>query len=126
MTEKVIKATSHADALKLVALMDIDKDGFISKEDLQTCLKNVNSQQFYNQKPKFYTSQQEVTDKKIVEVCTQIRDLAAKKGYNMEHLFGVLDKDGDAMLTLGEFTDGINLLLGINPIVLSKIYGFMD
>jgi hypothetical protein len=74
----------------------------------------------------FYTSKQTVSEQRVVEVCTLIRDLSAKKGYNIEHLFGVLDKDGDSMLTLGEFTDGIHLLLGISPIVLSKIYGYMD
>lgn len=28
-------------------MIDIDKDGFISLEDLKTCLKNINSEQFF-------------------------------------------------------------------------------
>ena len=28
-------------------MIDIDKDGFISKEDLSTCLKNLNSEIFF-------------------------------------------------------------------------------
>jgi Ca2+-binding EF-hand superfamily protein len=42
--EKVEKNKDLENLKSYVKLMDIDKDGFITKEDLQTCLLNINSE----------------------------------------------------------------------------------
>jgi Ca2+-binding EF-hand superfamily protein len=41
--EKIEKSKDIANLQSYANLMDIDKDGLISKEDLQTCLLNINS-----------------------------------------------------------------------------------
>jgi len=41
-------------------------------------------------------------------------------------MFKAFDKDNDGMLTLAEFTEGVNLILDISPVILTKIFGFMD
>lgn len=43
-----VAQSRNLEELQLMSYMiDIDKDGFISKEDLQTCLSNLNSAAFF-------------------------------------------------------------------------------
>ena len=82
--EKVEKSKDIQNIESYVKLMDIDKDGMISQEDLQTCLLNINSDQFYknggqnlkqpqfNAAKKFYQMANLDLDKhdpKIREIC---------------------------------------------------------
>jgi Ca2+-binding EF-hand superfamily protein len=47
LKDKVEKHKDYENILSYVKMMDIDKDGRICKDDLQTCLCNIDSQQFY-------------------------------------------------------------------------------
>ena len=47
-------------------------------------------------------------------------------GWSVSLMFKAFDKDNDGMLTLAEFTEGVNLILDISPVILTKIFGFMD
>lgn len=43
-----VSQTRTLDELNLISYMiDVDKDGYVSKEDLQTCLSNLNSEAFF-------------------------------------------------------------------------------
>jgi Ca2+-binding EF-hand superfamily protein len=47
LKEKVEKSKDLENLKSYSNLMDIDKDGRISKDDLQTCIVNINSDQFF-------------------------------------------------------------------------------
>jgi Ca2+-binding EF-hand superfamily protein len=44
---KIDKKRSEGELRKYAHFMDIDKDGYISEIDLQTCLNNLNSDAFF-------------------------------------------------------------------------------
>lgn len=81
--------------------MDIDKDGSISKEDLQTCLTNLNSVAFFknngkalqrtqfNQKKKFFKidASEGISDEKLKQVRKQIVQQMKIKQYDYRLLF---------------------------------------
>ena len=70
----------------MASQMDINKDGFVCVEDLQTCLRNVNTEHFYkeggkavsksqfNTKDKFFTASLpgNINLERIIMVCKQI------------------------------------------------------
>lgn len=65
---------------KYATYMDIDKDGFISEIDLQTCLNNLNSDAFFKNSgealvtsafasaKKFYPTQEAISEERACEI----------------------------------------------------------
>ena len=47
LKDKIEKHKDYQNLLTYAQMMDIDKDGLISKEDLTTCILNINSDQFF-------------------------------------------------------------------------------
>ena len=62
----------------------------------------------------------------MVDVIKQIRSVVEKRGYSPELLFKGFDSDSDGMLTIAEFTVGINSLLTLSPRILERVFGLMD
>lgn len=139
LKEKIHKDGSVDDLAAISQLMDIDKDGFVCAEDLGTCLKNANSEQFvkqsgkamqkpqFNSKDKFFTADHsDLNEEKIVEVCARIRQAIKAKGYSTKIMFDAFDTDRDGMLTITEFTEGFNSLMQISTQMLYRLFGYMD
>lgn len=47
LLQKIDKKKDQVELFSYAQYMDIDKDGFISAEDLKTCLRNINSMAFF-------------------------------------------------------------------------------
>jgi len=47
LKQKVDKKRDEYSISMYVNQMDVDKDGFITEDDLNTCIKNLNNQQFF-------------------------------------------------------------------------------
>lgn len=101
-------------------LIDVDKDEKICKDDLETCLKNMNSHQFFknggqnlqntqfNADNKFFTIPVKKLnihkdDPKILEIRKQIAQALHSQNKSYSKIFKDFDSDGDGMLNIGEF-----------------------
>lgn len=112
LKEKVEKHKDFENLLSYTKLMDIDKDGRICKDDLMTCLLNINSDQFFknggqnlkhsqfNAENKFYMIPEhrlrlEKDDPKLLEIKRQIQSMMKSEKLSYRGLFNRFDTDGD-------------------------------
>lgn len=85
--------------------MDIDKDGYLSEQDIQTCINNLNSHSFFdygrqslsqsqfNSQIKFHqlSSDLFISNSKAFEVCKQITDKLASRKISIVSFFNMCD-----------------------------------
>jgi Ca2+-binding EF-hand superfamily protein len=126
MKQKVEKKKEISELEHYAALLDIDKDGFISEADLLTCIKNLNNAAFYrnsgealknstfNAATKFFPSQSKMSKEKALEVCKQIRDALGQKKLQYREVFDLFDVDRDQMVSYAEFSRGIDDILTLS------------
>ena len=143
LKDKVEKNKDLENLLSYANLMDVDKDGRICKDDLQTCLCNVGSDQFFknggqnlkhtqfNAENKFYSIPQEKlkldkSDPKLVEIRKQIKSAFNQNNTTYSGAFNRFDSDGDKMLNFAEFQKGMAGILQINQPTLEKMFNLMD
>ena len=102
---KVEKKKDQVELFGYAQLIDVDKDGYISEEDLKTCLSNLHSATFYqnngcalsssqfNSHYKFFPTsmKNDLSSDKIFQVCLQIRKAMISKKVSPESLFKKID-----------------------------------
>ena len=134
--------------------MDIDKDGYIGLEDINTCLRNLNSQAFFkdvgsalgkstfNSQHKFFITSgavsssmggssisamtTDLSDHKILEVCKHIRDAVKGKGSSLLGCWNTIDTGKVGMINFGQFIKGINNIVTVSGSILEKLFSLMD
>jgi len=143
LKDKIEKGKDLANLESYARLMDIDKDGRITPEDLQTCLCNIDSDQFFknggqnlkqtqfNAENKYFTIPVKKlgidrSDPKILEIRKQLAAALKEQGKTLVKIFGDFDSDGDGMLNFGEFSQGIRSIMSVNQPTLEKIFNLMD
>ena len=128
------------DLMGYANLMDIDKDGYINEQDLQTCLANVHSTSFFengaislktstfNNKHSFYptTLKNDITSTKVVSVCAHIRAGMQTKKVAYQRLFRLCDTEKVQMINLAQFSQGVSSIVSIAPPLLEKLFNVMD
>ena len=104
MKGKIDKKRTHGELQQYAHFMDIDKDGFVSEIDLQTCLNNLNSNAFFknggealaqsgfsSQKKFFPTTKETLNEERAREVAKQIRDALIDKKIAYREAFNRFD-----------------------------------
>jgi len=131
LSEKIDKERHVSKLEDYSNMIDIDKDGKICADDLQTCINNMGSYQFFknggkylkksqfNNDKKFHQLPQkqldrEKSDQKLVEIRKQIEGALKKEGLNHSIIFKRFDTDSDGMLNFAEFSEGIRSIITIN------------
>ncbi len=113
---KIDKKRSEYELRKYAHYMDIDKDGFISEIDLQTCLNNLSSDAFFRDSgvalaqssfssdKKFFPVNESITAERAFEIAKQIKNalITAKIAY--KEAFNRFDNNGDGFLSFSEFS----------------------
>lgn len=96
--------------------MDIDKDGYISEIDLQTCLNNLNSDAFYrnggealaesafSSAKKFYPTTEKLSEERACEIAKQIRTSLINQKIAYREAFNRFDANKDGFLSFSEFS----------------------
>lgn len=96
--------------------MDVDKDGLVSEIDLQTCLKNLNSDTFFKNSgealtrsgfssaKKFFPTTEKLSEERAAEVAKQIRTALIDKKIANREAFNRFDENKDGFLSLSEFS----------------------
>lgn len=143
--KRKIEKDDTLDAIKRRAnQIDVDKDGVISADDLQACLRNVNSSaialkggttlqgaQFGRRTDKARPIEQ-LDETRIVQLVDQIRQGLAKKGFDnkendLQIVFSGFDTGRDGLLTLEEWTMGVRSFLpDMSAHLLERVFNAMD
>jgi Ca2+-binding EF-hand superfamily protein len=140
LKNKVDKKKSLEELVQQAELIDIDKDGYISIHDLQSCLGNLSNETFYKnngatlkgtfktiltEREKFFPKEP-LPDSKALEVTSKIKEALIAKGISFRELFARLDTNGDEFLTFAEFSQNIDPIIKLSPLVKEQLFALMD
>jgi Ca2+-binding EF-hand superfamily protein len=140
LKNKVDKKRDFEELRRYAELIDIDADGYISIHDLHSCLGNLNNETFYKnngatlvgtfktiltEREKFFPKDP-LPDDKALEVIAKIKEALVSKGISFRELFARLDSNNDEFLTFTEFSDNIDSILKLSPIIKERLFALMD
>ena len=138
LKQKIDKKRNPNDLHKFANFMDIDKDGFISEIDLQTCLSNLNSNAFFknggealavssfSSQRKFFPSNQNFTPERALEIAKQIKAAMIVAKISYREAFNRFDSNGNGFISFSEFSQGIDKIMTLSLPVKEKFFAFMD
>ena len=118
--------------------MDIDKDGYISEIDLQTCINNLGSETFFKNNgsalasstfssaKKFFPVEAKLSHERAAELFKQIRTALINKRIAYRAAFNKFDENKDGFLSFSEFSKGLDTVLPLSPPIKEKLFAFID
>lgn len=140
LKSKVDKKNSIEELTRHASLIDVDNDGYISVHDLRSCLGNLNNETFYKnngatltgtfrtiltEREQFFPKQP-LPDSKALEVIAKIKEALVAKGISFKELFAKLDSNGDEFLTFAEFSEQMDSIIKLSPLVKEQLFAMMD
>jgi len=140
LKSKVAKKKDVDELTRYAELIDIDGDGFISVHDLNSCLGNLNNERFYKnngatligtfktiltEREQFFPKNPLPQDKAL-EVIAKINNSLSSKGISFRELFSRLDANSDEFLTYTEFSENLDSVVKLSPIVKERLFALMD
>lgn len=140
LKNKVDKKRDENELRRYAELIDIDTDGYISIHDLQSCLGNLNNETFYKdngatlvgsfksiltEREKFFPKDP-LPSSKALEVIAKIKEALVTKGISFQALFSKLDTNNDEFLTFTEFSENIDSIVKLSPLIKEKLFALMD
>ena len=138
LKQKVEKKRSIEELTRYTALLDVDKDGYVTEQDVLTCIKNLNNAAFFrndgqalagstfNTGTKFFPGSNRMSREKALEVCKQIRDALAAKKLQYRECFDKFDLDKDGMVSYAEFQRGLDDIIRLSLPIKEQLYALMD
>jgi len=138
LKQKVEKKRSIEDLARYAGLMDVDKDGYVTEQDILTCIKNLQNATFFkndgqalagstfNSSNKFFPGTNRMSRDKALEVCKLIRDAMAVKKLQYRDCFDKFDLDKDGMVSYAEFQRGLDDILKLSQPIKEQLYALMD
>lgn len=140
LKNKVDKKRDVVELRKYAELIDLDNDGYINIYDLQTCIGNLNNETFYKDngstlvgtfktiladREKFFPKEA-LPDAKALEVISKIKEALVTKGISFRALYSKLDSNNDEFLTFSEFSENIDPIVKLSPLVKEQLFALMD
>lgn len=121
-------------------MMDVDKDGYVTEADIETCIKNLPNMAFFrnggaalaastfNSKTKMFPQNTgaKLTKEKAIAICKQIKDALAIKRMQYREAFQKFDLDKDGMVSFAEFNRGMADVVELSVPIKEQIYTLMD
>ncbi len=116
LKSKIDKKRNEEELRKYAHYMDIDKDGLISVNDMQTCLNNLQSNVFFkncgealaqsgfNSGKRFFPTTSTLSLERAAEICKQIRTALINKKIAYREAFNRFDQNKDGFLSFSEFS----------------------
>ena len=123
---------------KFARFIDIDKDGFISEIDLQTCIDNLNTNAFFknggealavsafSSQRKFFPINETFTPERALEIAKQIKAAMVVAKISYREAFNRFDSNGNGFISFSEFSQGIDKIMTLSLPVKEKFFSFMD
>jgi len=137
LKSKVDKKRDEFELRRYASYMDVDKDGYISEEDLKTCIANLHNNQFFknsgealqkasfSSQKKFYP-QKGLPQERAIELCKQIRTALINQKIAYREAFNRFDANKDGFLSYAEFSEGIDKVLKLSEPIKEKLFALMD
>lgn len=140
LKSKVAKKKDIDELNRYAELIDIDGDGYISIHDLNSCLGNLKNETFYqnngstlvgtfktilSEREKFFPKDP-LPHEKALEVVAKIKEALKTRGISYRALFQKLDANDDEFLTFTEFSENIEPIVKLSPIVKERLFALMD
>ena len=140
LKQKVEKKRTLDDLIQYSIMMDVDKDGFVTEADIETCIKNLSNMAFFrnggaaltastfNSRVKTFpqNSGAKLTKEKAAAVCKQIKDALGLKRMQYRDAFNKFDLDKDGMVSFAEFNRGMVDVVELSVPIKEQIYTLMD
>ena len=138
LKQKVEKKRQLNELVKYSNMMDVDKDGFVTEADIETCIKNLPNMAFFrnggvalaqstfNAQNKIFPQGSRLTKEKAAAVCKQIRDALGVKRMQYRDAFEKFDLDKDGMVSFAEFNRGMADVVDLSVPIKEQIYTLMD
>lgn len=138
MKAKVDKKRSINEHTKYASFIDIDKDGFVSEIDLQTCLNNLSSDTFFrdsgdalavsafSSSKKFFPVTEALSGERAIEIVKQIKAALITQRIAYKEAFNRFDINQDGFLSFAEFSNGIDSIMSLSLPVKEKFFAVMD
>ena len=138
LKQKVEKKRNYEELCKYSNMLDVDKDGFVTEHDIETCIKNLPNMAFFrnggaalasstfNSKSKIFPQNCRLTKEKALAICKQIREALGLKKMQFRDAFNKFDIDHDGMVSFAEFNRGMNDVCNLSVPIKEQIYTLMD
>jgi len=138
LKQKVEKKRPLDELCKYSAMIDVDKDGFVTEADIETCVKNLPNMAFFrnggqalqqstfNAGTKIFPQGCRLTHEKALAVCKQIREALGVKRMQYRDAFNKFDVDHDGMVSFAEFNRGMAEVCDLSVPIKEQIYTLMD
>ena len=119
-------------------MLDVDKDGFVTEADIETCIKNLQNVAFFrnggaalahstfNSRTKTFPQGSKLSKEKALAVCKQIREALGAKKLQYRDAFQKFDLDKDGMVSFAEFNRGMADVCDLSVPIKEQVYALMD
>lgn len=119
-------------------MIDVDKDGYVTEYDIETCVKNLHNMAFFrdggaalttstfNSRAKIYPQGCRLSNEKALAICKQIREALGVKKMQYRDAFNKFDLDNDGMVSFAEFNRGMSDVCNLSVPIKEQIYILMD
>lgn len=116
LKQKIDKKRNESELHKFARFIDIDKDGFISEIDLQTCIDNLNTNAFFknggealavssfSSQRKFFPINENFTPERALEIAKQIKAAMIVAKISYREAFNRFDSNGNGFISFSEFS----------------------
>ena len=129
----LIKQESSPECDRLVEHIDIDQDGYISKEDLETFVKR-SSLHLRSSKHNRVVSQGEVklfpteplSEQDIEKLLRELRRIMDRRRINNYELFAKMDGNEDGFITIDEFCTGLEKIIPLPRLITEGFFAYID
>lgn len=145
LKSKIDKKREESELMRFATMMDIDQDTFIDINDLNTCLGNLQNDAFFSNNgeqlaqsagvSKFSAAfttdaawfpKEKMAHEKTAEVVKKIKEALVTKNLSFQSFFSKLDGNNNGLLSFAEFTNGIDKVIKLSPIVKEQLFALMD
>ena len=119
-------------------MIDVDKDGYITEHDIETCVKNLPNMAFFrdggaalvtstfNSRAKIFPQGSRLSNERALAICKQIREALGTKRMQYREAFNKFDLDNDGMVSFAEFNRGMEDVCNLSVPIKEQIYILMD
>ena len=117
---------------KIVCKVDIDQDGVINENDLDSLIKRFTSTSYFKHENdekgvevKIYPKEK-VTDSKFKQIVQDVKKAIKNHNITLTGLFNKLDTNKDGFVSGPEFSANIDSVLSLAPAIKDKFYNYLD
>ena len=129
----ILKQDTTEESDHIVESIDIDQDGYVGKDDLETF---INRSSLYKKSPKVPLTSpkgkaklyptEPLSEKDVINLLKELQVIMKNRNLNSHELFFKLDANEDGFLTIDEFCPGIEQIIPIPRAITEGFFAYID